>query len=233
MKRIFVPTQTGADWQRLLAKPKLHWKVGASAMTAAATWEAASDSLPPEIATLLDSTEQPELIRQRLLVAIPEWQVSLPGGTTTSCTDVLALCRNDSGICVLGVEAKVLEDFGPLLAEKRSQTSAGQSERLAYLHNLLGVKHFEDSIRYQLLHRTASALLTARDFHAASAVMLVHAFDTPASQRSDFLAFVKAMNGTEVAPLVYRVKSFEHPSLYLAWCNGDPQFRRRQLSSAL
>lgn len=233
MKRIFVPTQTGADWQRLLAKPKLHWRVGASAMTAAAAWEAASDSLPPEIATLLDATEQPELMRQRLLVAIPEWQVSLPGGTTTSCTDVLALCHNDTGICVLGVEAKVLEDFGPLLAEKRSQPSAGQSERLAYLQNLLGVKHFEDSIRYQLLHRTASALLTARDFHAASAVMLVHAFDTPVSQRSDFLAFVKAMNGTEVAPLVYRVKSFEHPSLYLAWCNGDPQFRQRQLPNAL
>ena len=233
MKRIFVPTQTGADWQRLLAKPTLHWKVGASAMTAAAAWEAASDSLPPEIAALLDSTEQPELMHQRLLAAIPEWQVPLPGGTTTSCTDVLALCRNDTGICVLGVEAKVLEDFGPLLAEKRAQISAGQSERLAYLHNLLDVKHFEDTIRYQLLHRTASALLTARDFHAASAVMLVHAFDTPASQRSDFLAFVTDMGATEVAPLVYRVKSFAQPSLYLAWCNGDRQFRQRQLPSAL
>jgi hypothetical protein len=233
MKRIFVPTQTGADWQRLLAKPNLHWKVGASAMTAAATWEAAADSLPLEIATLLDSTEQSELMSQRLLVAIPEWQVSLPGGTTTSCTDVLAICHNDTGICVLGVEAKVLEDFGPLLAEKRSKSSAGQSERLSYLHNLLGVKHFDDSIRYQLLHRTASALLTARDFHAATAVMLVHAFDTPDSQRSDFLAFVTAMGATEVAPLIYRVKSFTQPSLYLAWCNGDPQFRQRQLPSAL
>jgi hypothetical protein len=124
-------------------------------------------------------------------------------------------------------------NIGPLLTEKRAQTSVGQSERLAYLHSLLGVKHFEDSIRYQLLHRTASALLTARDFHAASAVMLVHAFDTPASQRSDFLAFVTAMGVTEVAPLVYCVKSFAQPSLYLAWCNGDPQFRQRQLPSAL
>jgi hypothetical protein len=172
-------------------------------------------------------------MRLRLLAAIPEWQVPLPGGTTTSCTDVLALCRNDTGICVLGVEAKVLEDFGPLIAEKRAQTSVGQSERLAYLHSLLGVKHFEDSIRYQLLHRTASALLTARDFHAASAVMLVHAFDTPASQRNDFLAFVTAMGVTEVAQLVYLVKSFAQPSLYLAWCNGDQQFRQRQLPSAL
>ena len=36
MKRIFVPTRGGSDWQRLLAKPSLHWKMGASAMTAAA-----------------------------------------------------------------------------------------------------------------------------------------------------------------------------------------------------
>ena len=231
MKRIFVPTTSGADWQSLLAKPKLHWKVGASAMTAAAAWEDADGSLPPEIAFLLQSSGEKQLLGQQLLVALPEWQVSLPGGSTTSCTDVLAVCRNDVGLCVLGVEAKVLEDFGPLLAEKRALASSGQSERLAYLHSLLRVPHFDDAIRYQLLHRTASVLLTAREFHAIAAVMLVHAFDTPSPQRADFLAFVKAMSATEVAPLVYRVESFHKPSLYLAWCDGDPKFRTRQLPS--
>ena len=233
MKRIFVPTQSGADWQRLLAKPILHWQSGASAMTAAAAWEAAGDSLPPEVAGLLDSTSQPDLLGHRLLLAIPEWQVSLPGGSTTSCTDVLAVCSNEAGVCVLGVEAKVLEDFGPLLAEKRAQASSGQTQRLAYLHDLLGVEHFGDGIRYQLLHRTASALLTAREFHAVAAVMLVHAFDTQTPQRSDFLAFVQAMGAAEVAPLVYRVRSFTEPNLYLAWCQGDARFLKSQLPSAL
>jgi hypothetical protein len=46
VKRIFIPTKTGSDWQGLLAKPKLHWKKGASAMTAAAAWEDAGDALP-------------------------------------------------------------------------------------------------------------------------------------------------------------------------------------------
>ncbi len=55
MKRIFVPTKDGSDWQGLLAKPSLHWKKGKSAMTAAASWESARDALPPEIASLLDS----------------------------------------------------------------------------------------------------------------------------------------------------------------------------------
>lgn len=120
MKRIFVPTRDGADWQRLLAKPKLHWKSGASAMTAAASWEAAADRLPPEIAALLSQTSQPELSDLHLLVAIPEWQVELPGGQTRSATDVLALCRNTSGLCTIAVEAKVLEDFGPTVGEKRA-----------------------------------------------------------------------------------------------------------------
>jgi hypothetical protein len=233
MKRVYVPTLSGADWQRLLAKPTVHWRKGASAMTAAASWEAAADALPAEISGLLDSSGVPDLMGQQLLVAIPEWQVPLPGGSTASCTDILALCRNDLGLCVLGVEAKVLEDFGPQLAEKRAEASAGQRTRLEYLHQLLGVERFNDSIRYQLLHRTASALLTARDFHARTAVMLVQAFDTPAVLRADFLAFVQAMGAIEVAPLVYRAPSFSNPGLYLAWCEGDPKFRNVLLPSGV
>jgi len=233
MKRIFVPTETGAEWQRLLAKPKLQWKMGASAMTAAACWEAAAGALPPEIALSLESSREPLLLGQRLLLALPEWQVPLPGGITTSNTDVLAICRNDLGLCILGVEAKVLEDFGPLVAEKRAEASSGQADRLAYLHTLLGVERFDDSIRYQLLHRTASALLTAREFHAVAAVMLVHAFDTPEAQRHDFDAFRTALNAREVASLIYKVASFEGPALYLAWCDGDSKFRKVMLPSAL
>ncbi len=202
-------------------------------MTAAAAWEAAADRLPSEITLLLESSQEPLLRDQRLLLALPEWQVALPGGVTSSSTDVLAVCRNELGLCILGVEAKVLEDFGPLLAKKRSEASSGQSVRLDYLHGLLGVDRFDDNIRYQLLHRTASALLTAREFHATAAVMLVHAFDTPAQRRSDFTAFAQAMKAREIAPLVYNVSSFTSPSLFLAWCNGDPEFRKKRLPNAL
>ena len=233
MKRICVPTRTGAEWQLLLAKPKLHWKRGASAMTAAAAWEAAADTLPPEIAQQFEGTSEPLLKGQRLLVALPEWQVTLPGGGTASSTDVLAICRNDLGLCILAVEAKVLEDFGPLLADKRSESSVGQTDRLAYLHSLLGVDRFDDTIRYQLIHRTASALLTAREFHASVAVMLVHAFDTPAVQRDEFEAFRKALGAREISPRVYHAKQFQAPPLFLIWCDGDPTFRNVLLPSAL
>src|SRR5687768_9685537 len=111
MKRIFVPTQSGTDWQRLLAKPTLHWKQGYSAMTAAACWEEAGDKLPPEISALLDATQEPTLQGLKLLAAIPEWETPLPGGQRSSFTDILAVTRNELGLCVIAVEAKVNEDF--------------------------------------------------------------------------------------------------------------------------
>ena len=202
-------------------------------MTAAAAWESSSDSLPTEIKALLESSKDEALVGQRLLIATPEWQVPLEGGETTSNTDVLAICRNDDGLCVIAVEAKVLEDFGPLLGEKRAKASSGQIARLNYLHALLQVSHFDDSIRYQLLHRTASALLTAREFHAKSAMMLVHAFGSKPNLRADFEAFCAALGGRELAPLIYKVPSFDRPCLYLAWCNGDDRFLNVELPSAL
>jgi hypothetical protein len=202
-------------------------------MTAAACWEAADGGLPPEVASLLSSSRDSALVGLSLLAALPEWQVALRGGDRPSSTDVLALCTNERGLCVVAVEAKVLEDFGPLVQEKRASTSTGQQERLAYLHQLLEVEKFGDGIRYQLLHRTASALLTAGAFHAATAVMLVHAFGTPADRKNDFRAFCEGMSAIEVAPELYKVQRPSGSSLFLAWCTGDARFLTESLKSVL
>ncbi len=233
VKKIVVPTRTGSDWQPLLAKPKLHWKKGASAMTAAASWEASAGALPSELAERLNSTKDICLSDLELLLARPEWEVALEGGETTSNTDVLALCRNREGLCIVAVEAKVHEDFGPLVGQKRAEASSGQSSRIAYLERLLHVTRFDDTIRYQLVHRTASALLTAQQFHAGSAVMMVQAWDAPAARRSEFEAFCAALSGKQLAPLVYSLPAFERPKLFLAWCDGDPRFLSVELPSAL
>jgi hypothetical protein len=231
VKRIFIPTKSGSDWQGLLAKPKLHWKKGASAMTAAAAWEDAGGALPQEIATMLDSANDEALRRLRLLAVFPEWEVSLEGGETASHTDVLALASNDKGLCVIAVEAKVNEDFGPLLKDKRAETSAGQGKRLDYLHSLLGVPHFDDLIRYQLLHRTASALLTAREFHAQAAVMLVHSFADKPNLRADFDSFCSALRAKQLSFGVHVAPTFSGPRLYMAWCSGNREYLDVELPS--
>ena len=224
MKRIFVPTQTGSDWQRLLAKPTLHWRKGRSAMTTAASWEDANDALPKEITAILDSSLDEDLVGLKLLEAIPEWQVALEGGETASHTDVLALTRNDRGLCVIAVEAKVDEDFGPLVKDKRTELSAGQRSRLDYLQSLLGITNLDDGIRYQLLHRTASAILTAREFHAHVAVMMVQSFGKKVSLRADFDAFCHALDAQTLPGGMTVVRSFSQPRLFLGWCNGDLRF---------
>lgn len=228
MKRIFVPTQTGSDWQRLLAKPAIHWRAGRSAMTAAACWEAAGDRLPPEMSSLLDGTNDVNLRNLRLLAAIPEWEVPLPGGRRSSFTDVLALARNEAGLCAIAVEAKAGEPFGPTVAEKRADPSEGQAARLEYLQSLLGVE-FSPCVRYQLLHRTASAILTAQEFHAGTAIMMVHAWNATDDQRNDFRVFVDAMHARVIAPGVGVVERSFGPRLYLAWCDGNPEFASREL----
>ena len=233
MKRIFVPTNAASDWQRLLAKPKLHWKKGKSAMTAAAAWEAAEGALPSEIAELLQSSGDKRLAGLRLLAAIPEWEVELEGGDTASHTDVLVLARNDVGLGVIAVEAKVDEDFGPLLKDKRAEPSLGQSNRLSYLHSVLGIAALADSVRYQLVHRTASALLTAREFHAHVALMLVQSFGDRASLHQDFNFFCEAMGAKELAPGIRLVPSMDRPALFLGWCNGDRRFLTVELPSAV
>jgi len=123
MKRIFVPTVSGSDWQRLLGKPKLHWKSGRSAMSAAACWEESNPQLPSEISDVLEASGNKLLTSLELLIAIPEWEVDLPGGNRPSQTDVFAITRNGLGLVVLCVEAKVDETFGPTLGEKKADAS--------------------------------------------------------------------------------------------------------------
>lgn len=232
-KRIFVPTTSGSDWQRLLAKPKLHWKSGRSAMSTAACWESCSPNLPPEIVDVLAASKDSALMNLELLAAIPEWEVQLPGGDRPSQTDVLALTRNDAGMVVLGVEAKVDEEFGPTLGTKRAAASPGQQDRLTFLENQLNCpSKLDDSIRYQLLHRTVSALLTARAFHAGIGVMLVQSFSPGSKWRDDFQQFATALNARPLTPDLYELKSDDQTRLLIGWCRGGQEWLSSELPSA-
>ena len=89
---------------------------------------------------------------------------------------------------------------------------------------MLGLKTLDDGIRYQLVHRTASAILTARDFHGGVAVMMVQSFGKKASLREDFDTFCRALGAEKLPGDMAVVRSFSQPRLFLGWCNGDPRF---------
>ncbi|MFK7902227.1 MAG: hypothetical protein AB8B49_05220 [Nitratireductor sp.] len=233
MKRIFIPTQTGTDWQRLLGKPKLHWKKGRSAMSAAACWEDSDPDLPAEVQAVLESGNEPAISGLELLAAIPEWEVALPGGNTASQTDVMAFTRNSEGLVIVGVEAKVDETFGPTLEEKKANATGEQLDRIAYLEAELGRDvPFANTVRYQLLHRSVSALLTARAFHAPVAVMLVHSFSPESAWRSDFSAFCEEMRCQLLSPDLFEAPNIKGVRLIFGWCKGNEKYLETELPSA-
>ena len=171
MAQILVPTQSYEEWRRLLARPDRHWKSGFSAMTLARSWEAAS-GFPPEVDAILRSSRQSELEGLEPLLIIPEYQIPLPGGSRPSQTDVFVLARAATGLVTIAVEGKVDEAFGPTVSERRADKSEGVEVRLKFLLQCLGLSEIPGSIRYQLLHRTASAVIAAQQFFASSAVMV-------------------------------------------------------------
>ena len=65
-------------------------------MSVAQSWEAADSGLPREIEALLSTSSEVSLHGSELLLAIPEYQVELPGGSRPTQTDVFALVRVDA-----------------------------------------------------------------------------------------------------------------------------------------
>lgn len=223
--RIYIPTQSFDDWKRLLAQPDLHWKAGYSAMTLARSWEAAQ-GFPPEVAVALATTTDPVLQDLSMLVAIPEYQVALPGGERASQTDLLVLARGSQGLVAIAVEGKVDETFGPTVEQKRAENSKGVNTRLQFLMESLDIKEpIPGNTRYQLLHRTVSALLIAEQFSAKAAVMQVHSFSPTNKWFDDFAAFASLFGVQARTASVQAVGLRRNLPLFIGWCSGEQEFR--------
>ncbi len=223
MASIHLPSQGRDSWQWLLAQPGLHWKHGASAMALADAWERpGSDPWPPRVTEALEAGGLADL---ELLLALPEHQTPLPGGSTASQTDLLVLARSaGQGLVVIAVEGKAAEPFGDdTVAAWRAKDggSPGREKRLAHLLEILGLHDDATTagLRYQLLHRTASALIEARRFGAARAVMLVHSFHPDHLWFEEYAAFAEALGVDE--PLIGAVLPTSNPSLSLGWAYDD------------
>ncbi len=224
MGTIAIPSNGPGDWQHVLAKPDLHWKPGASAMSLAACWEAAHGEFPPEVASMLNSSGIPDLVGLRPLLIVPEFKVPLPGGDRPSQTDVFVLAKGGNGLVPIAVEGKVEEPFGPELGEKLRETSPGQTERLTFLYRKLGVVELPKDVRYQLMHRAASAVLLAEQLGAASAVMLIHSFSSTKRWFEDFRRFAELMGASVHPDKVILLPKVPGCRLYAGWCSGDLAF---------
>lgn len=219
MGKILVPSSGPDGWKAFLAKPDLHWAKGYSARTLAHAWEASPD-LPAEVAELIGAAFGPG----ELLFAVPEHKTPLPGGTRDSQSDILLLVRHHSGLAVYTIEGKVNEEFGPTVGDWLRDASPGKRERLRYICGLLGIDNCPMDVHYQLLHRTASALIEAERFDARMAGMIVHSFSPENRWRDAFDRFAELLgwSGSNEATVI-RVPSGK--SLMLGWASGSQHFR--------
>lgn len=224
MARILTFTSGPDDWKKLLADPAKHWKTGYSAKTLACCWET-SDGLPPEIAAAFERTNEAALEALTPILAIPEFKVPLPGGARASQNDLFVLARGTTGPVSIMVEGKVSEPFGPTLDEWRKDASPGKESRLQFLLSVLGLTQSPvGSIRYQLLHRAASSLITGEQFRASAAVMLVHSFSKERVGWSDYRSFAALFGVDAVEGAVQKLSTASVIPLFGVWVVGDCKF---------
>lgn len=82
-KKIHVSTHGATDWKQFLAEPEKQWKDGFSAKELAQRWEAV-DGFPDSVVRVLRTADEQELHDMKMLLAIPEYKVHLPGGSRAS-----------------------------------------------------------------------------------------------------------------------------------------------------
>jgi hypothetical protein len=170
--------------------------------------------LPPRVAAVL---QENSVFRSAELVdAFFERQVDLKSKGRPSQTDLLAVIGIDTGLAVIAVEGKAGEPFGELVKEwlentpkgggkgsddKSEEKSVNKERRLKGLCGLLGISTEASlPVRYQLLHRSASAILEAKRYRTPMAMVLVHSFSDDSKGFADFATFLRALGFADPTP---------------------------------
>jgi hypothetical protein len=132
------------------------------------------------------------------------------------------MLRTPSGLVSLAVEGKAGETFAATVGAWRAEGSVGKAERLSFLATELGLTgHIGDGIRYQLLHRTASALIEGSRIGAFASVMVVASFAEDATSKADFASFSELCGTQGKADCLCKSSTAPRP-LFLGWLDLPP-----------
>ena len=218
--RLHVHIQEPEDIIAYLGKGERHWKKGYSAQELAECWFNC-DGIPRRVREVL--AQCPDYSDAELIDGFFERSVDLRTSGYPSHTDLMVVVGLKSGTGIIAVEGKVEEPFGQTVGKWNDHTD-GKERRLSALCASLGLEVGEvQDLRYQLLHRTASAIYEAQRYRTDSALMLVHSFSERGSSFSDFAAFTTRM-GIPVADAneLSEAKTCEGVNLRLGWVADRP-----------
>ena len=222
----YAPLTKPEDWQQFLADPEKHWRDEFSAKSLAFAWQNAQ-GFPLKVKSVFDKSVIKQVHSIELLMGFPEYKVPLPGGARASQNDIFLLCRNEDGLLSIMVEGKVEESFGPLVEEWLNERHFSTHERFEYLTEILNLKNKDvNKIRYQLLHRTASAIIEAKRFCSRQAMVLVHSFSKSNTSFSDYEKYLSIYGVKGKIDSVTEPINFSDVNVYFAWVNDDfPKYR--------
>lgn len=226
MDKFFVPASNPEDWKSLLAKPERHWRTGYSAKSLAYCWQEAND-FPESVRTVFKKSGIQLFQNIDLLLAFPEWKVPLLGGPRPSQSDIFILARGNDQLISIMVEGKVSEPFDKTIAEwKLKNSKEGTEIRLKYLCDVLQLCVTKvDHIRYQLLHRTASAVIEAKRFNAQNALMMVHSFSQHDEGFEDYSQFLTLFVRNDITPnSLVSAKKIDGIDLFFCWIRGEEKY---------
>ena len=214
----FVKTSTPEDWKLQLAEPDKQWENGYSAKDLAYCWMKAK-GFPSSVKSVFLNSDYDVFKDIVFLAGFVEHKVPLPPERGhPSQNDIFVLAKSNKGLVSIAVEGKVDESFDKTVKEWRKNESKGKKTRLNYLTKLLQISqdNLED-IRYQLLHRTASAIIEAKRFNASTALMLVHSFSKTHKWFDDYANFASLFGITTKLNTIHLAKRIDDVDLYLAW----------------
>lgn len=187
------------------------------------------------IASALNASGHEALRGLSVDICLVEKPVFLDTKIAPSMTDLMAYGYNAKGdAIVIAVEGKADEPFaspvwawvrgdekGPTMTSSPRRT---RLNRLEFLSNHLAKTLSPDSgVRYQLLHRTVSAVLEAQLHGAAAALVAIHAFGPDAPHNlDDFSRFLCELGGSHVPKGTvagpYLLGEQRDMPTYFLWC---------------
>ena len=223
LSKIYIPSTKPEDWQSLLADPEKHWRTGCSARALAYCWQEAN-GFPACVKRAFKKSDIDLFQNIKILLAIPEHKVPLPGGSRSSQNDLFVLAKSGEQLISIAVEGKVSEPFGDTVSKWLQNPTPGRKKRLDFLCAELGLAGANVSnIRYQLLHRTTSAILEAKKFNAPNALMLVHSFSQKDEWFEDYTSFLALFGINAKMNRIHSASKIGDIQLYLGWVKGDPK----------
>lgn len=223
MTRIFVPSRGTKDWKRVYKNPGRQWQKGYPGRALAHCWERA-DGLPNEISTLFSTSGMPSFRSVDPLIVFLDYQVPTPTGAAHH--DLFCLAKDRTGQLVsMAVMGKVLAPFGPSVKKWRKAHAKDAEERLAALQTTLGVNGgIPDDMPFALISHAALAVLTARQFNALTAVLLIHAFGQKPDWVEEYDRFLGLFHAQRTMSGLHLLRHTQGVSLYCGWAEGDAKY---------